>query len=92
MSYKMVDISGYGDKPSKEEIEILVGSLKPGKKLPPLTDFFYQANYYEQLIAENYLDGLLEGCTLEFEEFNSIGTLNFASYLSFNGNKRLKRI
>ena len=38
------------------------------------------------------LDGLLEGYTLEVEVFNSIGKLNFISYLSFNENKRLKHI
>ena len=42
-------------------------------------------------MAENYLDGLLEGYTLEVE-VNSIGKLNFISYLSFNENKRLKHI
>ena len=51
----MVDKSNYGDKPTDEELRILVGLLKPGKKLPPLTNFFYPADYAEQLIAENYL-------------------------------------
>ena len=92
MHYKMVDINDYGEGPTDEELEILVRSLKPGKKLPPLTDFFYPANYIEQLIAENYLDGLLEGYTLEFVALNSIGKLKGVSYLSFDENKRLKCI
>ena len=94
MRYKMVDVNDYGDGPTltDEELKILVKSLKPGKKLPPLTDFFYPANYTEQLTAENYLDGLLEGYTLEFVTLNSIGKLKGVSYLSFDENKRLKRI
>ena len=71
---KIIDINDCGENPTDEELEILVSSLKPGKKLPPLTVFFfYPANYTEQLIAENYPDGLLEGYTLEFVAFNSIG-------------------
>ena len=66
MRHKMVDVNDYDDDaptPTEQELKILVKLLKPGKKLPPLTDFFYPANYTEQLIAENYLDGLLEGYT-----------------------------
>ena len=89
----MVNICDCGDKPSNEELKIFVKSLKPGKKLPPLTDFFYPADYTEQLIAENYLDGLLKGSTLKFVALNSIGKLkDDDSYLSFNENKGLKRI
>ena len=73
----------------KKELEILVRSLKRGKELPPSTDFFCPASYIKQLIAENYLDGLLEGCTLEFEALNSIGELKGNLYLSFNENKGL---
>ena len=47
----MVDICDCGHKPRKKELKILVRSLKPGKKLPPLTDFFHPADYTEQLIA-----------------------------------------
>ena len=75
-------------KSLKSRFEILLRSLKPGKKLPPLNDFFYPADYTEQLIAENYLDGLLEGYTLEVVEFNSIGKLKDVPYLSFKTNKR----
>ena len=89
----MVNICDCGDKPSNEELKILVRSLKPGKKLPPLTDFFYPTDYIEQLIAENYLDGLLEGFTLELVALNSIGKLkDDTTYLGFNENKGLKRI
>ena len=88
----MIDINDCGEKPNDEEFEILLRSLKPGKKLPPLTDFFYPANYTEQLIAGNYLDDLLEGYTLKFVAFNSIGKLKGVSYLTFNNNKKLKRI
>ena len=66
MPSKMVNINDYNEKPSDENIEMLLKSLKPGKKLPLLTDYFYPYDYPEQLIAEHYLDGLLEGYTLEF--------------------------
>ena len=53
---KIIDINDCGENSTDEELEILVSSLKPGKKLPPLTVlFFYPANYTEQLMAENYL-------------------------------------
>ena len=52
MRYKMaVDIQDCGKGAPDEELEILLKSLQPGKKLPPLTDFFYPADYIEQLIA-----------------------------------------
>ena len=54
------------DKPTKEEIRILLESLKPGKKLPLLNDWLSPKGYHEQLICENYLDRLLEGYTLKF--------------------------
>ena len=60
MLSKMVNISHYGEKPTNEEIEILLKSLKPGKKWPLLIDYPYTEHYPGQLIAENYLDGLLE--------------------------------
>ena len=66
----MVDLVDCDDKPTEEEFEILVRSLKPGKKLPLLTDFFYPADYSEQLTAENYPDGLLKAFTLKFTVFN----------------------
>ena len=92
MLSKMIDIHDFGDKPTDEELGIFLRSLKPGKKLPPVTYFFYPANYPEQLIAENYLDGLLEGYTLEVLVLNSIGKLRGNSYLSFKANGRLKHI
>ena len=78
MHYKIVDIQGCGEGATDEEIEILLKSPKP--------------DYTEQLIAENYLDGSLEGYTLEFDVFNSIGKLKDVSYLSFKMNQRLKCI
>ena len=47
----MVDIDYNDEKPIKEEIEILVKSLKPGQKMRPLTDFLHPTDYTEQLIA-----------------------------------------
>ena len=66
MLSKMVNINNYGEGPTNEEIEILLKSLKLGMKLPLLIDYFYTEDYPEQLIAEHYLDGLLEGYMLEF--------------------------
>ena len=55
-----------GEKPTAKESEILAKSLKLGQKFPPLSNFLYPADYSDHLIAENYLDGLLEGYTLKF--------------------------
>ena len=61
MHYKMIDIQDCGEGPTKEEIQILLKSLKPGMKLPLLNDYGCTDLYLEQLIAEHYLNGLLEG-------------------------------
>ena len=50
--------------PTKEEIQILLKSLKPGQKLPLLNNLEYPNHYPDQLVDENYLDRLLEGYTL----------------------------
>ena len=92
LRYKMVDIDYDDEKPTNEEIEILVKSLTPGQRLPTLTDFLCPANYTEQLIAENYLDGLLEGHKLKFMVYNLISKRKGDPYLSFDSNPRLKRI
>ena len=62
----MIDVHDCGYKPTKEEIRILLKSLKCGQKLPLLNDLEYPNNYPDQLICENYLDRLLEGYTLKF--------------------------
>ena len=54
---KRIGIDYYSYDPSHEEIEILLETLKPGKKLPPLIYSIYS----DQLIAEHYLNELLEG-------------------------------
>ena len=81
---KMVSITDCGEKQTDVEIEILLKSLKSGKKLPLSINYFYADNYPEQLIAENYLDGLLEGYTLEFVAFNSVEKLKGIPYLKMN--------
>ena len=62
----MIDVYDCGHEPTKEEIQILLKSLKPGQKLPLLNDLRYSDDYPDQLICENYLDRLLEGYTLKF--------------------------
>ena len=39
MRYKMIDTHNCGEGPTKEEIQILLKSLKPGMKLPLLNDY-----------------------------------------------------
>ena len=56
MLSKMINIHDCGENPAHEEIEILLESLKPGKKLPLLIDYSYTERYPEQFIAEHYLD------------------------------------
>ena len=70
------------EKPSNEEIEVLVKSLN------------YQPDptHTEQLKAEKYLNELLKGNELKFFADKTIGKLKGNSYLSFNLNPRLKRI
>ena len=66
MLSKMIDVYDCGCEPTKEEIQILLKSLKPGQKLPLLNDLKYLDAYPDQLVVENYLDRLLEGYTLKF--------------------------
>ena len=72
MLSKMIDIENAGKCPTNEEIQLLLKSLKPGMKLPLLNDYDCPENYLEQLIAEHYLNGLLEGYTLKFITNRSI--------------------
>ena len=55
-----------GKEPTNEEILIFLKSLKPEAKLPLFNKYGYPDKYVEQLVAENYLNGLLEGYTLKF--------------------------
>ena len=65
MLHKMINMSDCGYEPTKEEIQILLKSLKPGQKLQLLNNLEYP-DHPDQLICENYLDKLLEGYTLKF--------------------------
>ena len=58
MLSKMIDVYDCGYKPTKEEIQTLLKSLKPGKKSPLLNDLKYPDHYPDQLVDENYLDRL----------------------------------
>ena len=64
--YKMIDMQDCGKGPTNEVIQILLKSLKTGMKLLLLNDYGCTDHYLEQLIAEHYLNGLLEGYTLKF--------------------------
>ena len=89
MPSKMVSFEEHDDeKSTAEEFEILAKSLKSGQKLATLSNFLYPADYTDQLMAENYLDGLLEGYTLKFVVNSSIDRLKDVFYLTFEDNKR----
>ena len=66
MLSKMIDMYSCGYEPTKEEIQMLLKSLKPGQKLPLLNDLECLEHYPNQLVYENYFDRLLEGYTLKF--------------------------
>ena len=66
MLLKMIEISKAGKKPTNEEIRTFLKSLKPSMKLPLFNKYGYLGKYVEQLLAENYLNVLLEGYTLKF--------------------------
>ena len=65
MLSKMINIHDASKDPTNEEIQILLKSLKPGMKLPLLNDYDCTDRYIEQLIAEHFLNGLLEGYALD---------------------------
>ena len=86
----MIDVYDCGYKPTKEEIQTLLKSLKPGQKLPLLNDLKYPDHYPDQLVDENYLDRLLEGYTLKFVMNRFINETRPDPYLTMN--KRLYSI
>ena len=86
----MIDMYNCDYKPTKEEIQILLKSLKPGQKLPLLNDLEYPDAYPNQLIYENYLDRLLEGYILKFVTNRFINEMRPDPYLTTN--KRLYSI
>ena len=65
-------------------------SLKPGMKLPLFNKYGYPDKYVEQLIAENYLNGLLEGYTRKFVVPRLLEYLDDKPRLVLKG--RIKRI
>ena len=66
MPSKMVNILDGDEGITNQEMRILLKSLKPRMKLPLLNDYDCKDCYPEQLIAEHYLDELLEGYMLKF--------------------------
>ena len=81
MRYKMIDIRNCGEGATKEEVQILLKFLKPGMKLPLLNDYGCTCRYLGQLIAEHYLNGLLEGYMLKFMTTRLVKYLEVVPYL-----------
>ena len=69
---------------------MLLKSLKTGMKLPLLNNYVRTDHYLEQLKAEHYLNGLLEGYMLNFRTTRMIKYLEVVPYLKMN--KRLMSI
>ena len=90
MLSKMIDVYNCGYEPTKEEIQILLKSLKPGQKLPLLNNLKYPDRYPDQLVNENYLDRLLGGYTLKFVMNRFTNETSPDPYLTMN--KRLLSI
>ena len=86
----MINMYDCGYEPTKEEIKILLKSLKPGRKLPLLNDRMYLNDYIYQLVNESYLGRLLEGYTLKFVTNRFINETEADPYLTTN--KRLLSI
>ena len=84
MLFKMIEVYDCGYEPTKEEIQILLKSLKPGQKLPLINDLEYPNHYPDQLVDENYLDRLLEGYTLKFVMNRFINEMLPDPYLPMN--------
>ena len=61
MLSKMISIHDCGEDPTKEDIQILLESLKPGMKLPLLNDYNHKDCYIEQLIASGILSKWIVG-------------------------------
>ena len=81
---KMIDVYYCDYESTKEEIQILLMSLKPGQKLPPLNDLNHPDVYHEQLVDENYSVRLLEGYTLKFVTNRFINETMPDPYLTTN--------
>ena len=90
MLSKMIDVYDCDFVSTNEEIRILLNSLKPEQKLPPLDYLEHPDIYPEQLVDENYLDRLLEGYTLKFVTNRFINEMMPDPYLTTN--KRLHGI
>ena len=90
-NYEPIDLD-YEKYPSEDEIEILLGSLKPGKELPPLANSLPLDNYANQLLAEIYLDKLLKDKILSFTVPSSVGKLKGNACLRFHDILRLHRV
>ena len=90
MLLKMIEISKAGKESTNEEIRIFLKSLKPRMKLALLNKCGYPDKYVEQLIAENYLNGLLEGYTPKFVVPRLVEYLNGKPCLVLKG--RIKSI
>ena len=84
MLSKMIDVYNCGYESTKEEIQILLMSLKPGQKLPPLNDLDHPDVHHEQIVDENYFDRLLEGYTLRFVTSRFINGTMPDPYLTTN--------
>ena len=80
----MIDIQDCGKGSTNQEIQIFLKSLKPRMKLPLLNDYGCTDHYLEQLIAEHYLNGLLEGYTLKFMTTRLVKYLGNLPYLKMN--------
>ena len=80
----MIDVCNYDENPTKEEIQILLKSLKPGQKLPLPNNLEYPELYIDQLVYENYLDRSLEGYTLKFLTNRYINKICEVTYLKTN--------
>ena len=81
---KMIDVYDCGYKPTEEEIQILLKSLKPEQKLPLLNDLKYPDACPDQLVDENYLDRLLEDYALKFVMNRFINETGPDPYLTTN--------
>ena len=55
----------------------MLKSFKPAQKLPLLNDISNPSNYPEQLVAEDYLDRLLEAETLKFLTNRSVNDKHY---------------
>ena len=94
--YKMINLydncQQYRYEPTEEEFKLLLESLKPGQNLPSLNDCIHSKNHHIQLVYENYLDMLLEGCTLKFLADRFLTGPDEVYYLSSYAGSRLEFI